>query len=92
MHKYSERPLLLFGYIGIILFIFALFSGFWSLYEKIFLDLNLNRNGWFFISLFLFIGSIILFSFGIIMDLLIKINFKNNPNDKRYLIKEILIK
>ena len=90
IHKYSQRPLHLFGYFSIMAFILGTLSGAWTLYGKLFMNLSLNRNGWFFITFFMFLSSIILFSFGVVIDLLIKIQLNTSANEKRYRIKEVI--
>jgi len=91
IHKYSQRPLHLFGYLSFISFIFTALAGFWTLYGKLILGLSLNRNGWFFITFFFLLTSIILFSFGIVIDLLIRIQLASSPHEKRYYIRETII-
>jgi len=90
INKYSQRPLHLFGYLSFYMFAFGGLSGLWSLYEKFFQGLSLNRNAWFFVSFYFFLGSIMFFSFGIIIDLLIRIHLNSSPHEKRYYIKEII--
>ena len=92
IQKYSQRPLHLFGYASITCFFFGFVAGFWTLYEKIFMGLGFNRNGLFFITAFLIIAGIILFSFGIVIDLLIGIRFNTSKHERRYRVREILIK
>lgn len=90
INKYSQRPLHIFGYLSSYMFAFGVLSGLWSLYEKFFNGLSLNRNAWFFVSLFLFLFSIIFFSFGIVIDLLIRTQLTSSPYEKRYYIREII--
>ena len=90
IHKYSQRPLHLFGYMSLTSFFFGFLSGFWTLYGKLFLGTSLNRNGWFFITAFLMLAGIILFSFGVAIDLLIKIMFNTSSYEKRYHVREII--
>jgi len=92
IQKYSQRPLHLFGSLGFISFLIAFLSGVWTIYEKIEFGLSLNRNGWFFVTAFLIIVGIILFSFGIIIDLLIKNNFNSSKYENRYYLREIIKK
>ncbi len=54
------------------------------------MGLSLNRNGWFFITFFLLLTGIMLFSFGIIMDFLIRIHLNNSPQEKRYYVREVI--
>lgn len=90
IYKYSERPLHLFGYISFGAFAGGVITGMWSVYGKIMWNLSLNRNGWFFITGFLFLASVICFSFGIVIDLLMRIHTHVSPFEKRYYIKNIV--
>jgi len=90
IHKYSQRPLHLFGYASILAFTFGGMAAAWSIYAKIVLGTSLNRNGWFFLAFFFLLAGIIFFSFGMVLHLLIKIHLNNSPNEKRYYIKEII--
>lgn len=92
IYKYSQRPLHVFGYASFVLFFFGVVSALITIYDRIFLALGLNRNGWFFLSIFLFLASIILFSFGIVIDLLIRIQFSSSENEKRYYIRNVVEK
>ncbi len=89
IYKYSQRPLHLFGYMSATSFIFGLAALAWSIYGKLASGLSLNRNGWFFLSSFFLLASIIFFSFGIVLDLLLQIRFNTSPNERRYYIREI---
>lgn len=90
VQKFSQRPLHLFGYLSITAFFFACVSGAWTLYTKIAGGVSFSRNGWFLITIFLFLVAIMLFSFGIIIDLLIRIHLNNSPHEKRYYIREVI--
>ena len=92
IHKYSQRPLHLFGYMSITAAVLGTAAGFWALYGKIFMGLSLNRNGWFFVAFFFLLSAIILFSFGVVIDLLIKIHLNSSSHEKRYYIREIIKK
>jgi len=92
IHKYSQRPLHLFGYMSLGAFTLGSISGIWALYGKLFLGLSLNRNGWFFITGFMILSGIVLFSFGIIIDLLMRVLFNGSPYEKRYYIREVIKK
>jgi glycosyltransferase involved in cell wall biosynthesis len=89
IYKYSQRPLHVFGYASLVLFFFSAVTAAITIYQRVFLDLGLNRNGWFFLSIFMFLASIILFSFGIVIDLLIRIQFATSGNEKRYYIRDV---
>lgn len=90
IHKYSQRPLHFFGYLSFLAFAAATLTALGTFYGKIFLNLDVTGNGWFFITGFLVLVGIILFSFGIIIDLLIRIHFNNSPFENRYTIREII--
>jgi len=92
IQKYSQRPLHIFGYISVASFFLGVFSGFLSIYQKIFFNLSLNRSGWFFLSIFFILGAIMFFSFGIVMDLMIRVYLNTSPYEKRYYIREIIEK
>ncbi len=87
--KYSQRPLHMFGRLTIM----TCFVGFISLILTIIArvqGLPLNRNGWFFLTIFFLLAGIMFFSFGIIIDLLIKIYHNTSPREHRYFIREIV--
>jgi len=92
IQKYSQRPLHLFGYLSLASFFSGFLSGFWTIYGKLAFGLSLNRNGWFFLTAFLFIAGIMFFSFGIVMDFLIRIHLNNSPYERRYYVREIIRK
>jgi glycosyltransferase involved in cell wall biosynthesis len=89
IYKYSQRPLHLFGYLSLASFAVGFISLFWSVYGKLVLGLSLNRNGWFFLTFFFLLAGIIFFSFGIVIDLLIRIQLTVSRNEKRYHIREV---
>jgi glycosyltransferase involved in cell wall biosynthesis len=90
IYKYFQRPIHLFGYMSLTSFALGTLSGFWTVYGKIFMSLSLNRNGWALVTFFFLLCSILLFSFGIIIDLLIRISFNSSQFEKRYYIREII--
>ncbi|MGV8151310.1 MAG: glycosyltransferase family 2 protein, partial [Candidatus Woesearchaeota archaeon] len=72
--KYSSRPLHLFGKMGIVSVIIGVICELKMAYEKIFQGVDLSNNGWFIVGFF-FIGlGIMLFTTGILMDLLIRVH------------------
>lgn len=90
IHKYSQRPLHLFGYMGFASFALGIGAGFWSIYGKLFLEVSLNRNGWFFIALFCTLAGILLFSLGVIIDLLLRIQLTASPFENRYRVRRVI--
>jgi len=87
--KYSQRPLHIFGSAGIFFFLAGILIELWMLYDKIFQNIDLSGNAWFSLGFFLIIAGIILFSFGIVIDLLMKIHYNTSPYEKRYNVREI---
>ncbi len=92
IQKYSQRPIHLFGYLSLVSFFFGFLSLFWTVYGKLAWGLSLNRNGWSLVSAFLLLAGIMLFSFGIIIDLLINIKFNTSKHEKRYRVREAIRK
>ena len=90
MQKYSQRPLHIFGYFSIGAFFVGGLSFLWSLYQRIFEGLSLNRNGWFFLGFFFMMMALLSFGFGMILNILIKIKLNSSPYEKRYYIREVI--
>jgi glycosyltransferase involved in cell wall biosynthesis len=89
IHKYSDRPLHLFGYLSLSSFALGTVAFFFVLYDRLILGLHINRDGWFFLMFFLYITAIMLFSFGIIIDLLMRIYLNTSPSEKSYYIRTV---
>ena len=89
LYKYSDRPFHFFGYLGFTSFALSLVSLFVTIYDKFCLGIHFNNDGWFFLSFFFLLMAIILFSFGIVIDLLLRIYYNSSPNEKRYRIREV---
>lgn len=88
--KYSQRPLHIFGESGIASFGLGVLIELWMIYGKIFFNYDLSGNAWFILGFFFMIGGLIAFSFGIVIDLLIKIHLNSSPYEKRYYVREII--
>jgi len=86
--KYQSRPLHLFGWVGLTTFFIWLSSFLFSIYQKIWWWLSINRSGWFLVWVFLIQTWIMIFIFWIIIDILIR-NYYNTSSEKMYIIKEI---
>lgn len=87
LYRYSERPLHLFGYLGLTSFALGLVSLVITLHDKLALGIHLNRDGWFFLTFFFLIVAVMLFSFGLIIDLLMRIYIQTSPREKRYHVR-----
>jgi glycosyltransferase involved in cell wall biosynthesis len=87
--KYQSRPLHLFWWIGLLTFFVWLLSFFFSIYQKIWWWLSINRSWYFLIWVFLIQTWIMIFIFWIVIDILIRI-YHNWWIEKRYKIKEIM--
>jgi len=59
----------------------------WALYKRLFIGIDISNNGFFTMGIFLTQMGVMLFIFGIIIDLLIRIN-KNTKATNKYIIKE----
>jgi glycosyltransferase involved in cell wall biosynthesis len=92
IQKYSQRPLHLFGYTSFFLFFVGILLMILTFYQKVFEGLGINRNGYFLIGSFMLLTSIILFSFGIVIDLLIHLKFNTSKQEKRYRVREVIKK
>lgn len=90
MQKYSQRPLHLYGYASIL----SIFAGFtitaWVAYLKIFNQVDLSDNAWFILGIFFLGGGVLLFSFGMMFDLMIKTFLNTSPIQKNYYIREVI--
>ncbi len=92
IHKYSQRPMHLFGAASFISLAFGSLALFWAFYSRIIYSLSLNRNGWFFIGFFCILIAVVFFTFGIVLDLLIKLQLTSSPYEKRYYIRRLIRK
>lgn len=90
IHKYSQRPLHLFGYLAMTNFMIGFGAFSYSFYAKLFLEQALNRNGWFFLSIFFLLSSIMFFCFGILIDLAIRILYLSSEHEERYYVRSLV--
>lgn len=89
LYRYSERPLHLFGYMGLVSFAFGIVSFLITLHDKLVLAIHLNRDGWFFLTFFFLMMAVILFSFGLVIDLLMRIYHQTSAREKRYYVRRM---
>jgi len=89
--KYSQRPLHVFGGVGIFTFILGLMIEGILVIEKLAGIVDFSSSAWFPLGFFFIIGGFTAFSFGIVIDLLMKIHLNNSPTERRYYVKEIVL-
>lgn len=89
IQKYSQRPIHIFGAAGLLSFFLGTLIELAMVYQKIFNNIDLSANAWFILGFFLILGGIIFFSFGIAIDLLIKIHHNASPYESRYYVRSI---
>ncbi|MEK6915660.1 MAG: glycosyltransferase family 2 protein [Nanoarchaeota archaeon] len=92
LNKYSNRPLHMFGGLGLFSAFLGLLLTLLSIYQRIFLNLSLNRSGWFFLGFFLIIIGVIFFFFGMLMDITLRTNLNVSPIEKRYYVRDLIRK
>lgn len=90
INKYYQRPLHLFGTIGLVLVGLGFLAEGWMMYQKMIEGIDLSDNAWFVLGIFLILTGVILFSMGMILDLLIHIQFATSPVEKRYYIRDVI--
>jgi glycosyltransferase involved in cell wall biosynthesis len=92
LYKYSDRPFHFFGYLGLTSFALSFVSLCFTIYDRIASGTHINHNGWFFLTFFFLLMAIMLFSFGIVIDLLLRIYYNSSPQETRYSIRKVFTK
>lgn len=87
IQKYSQRPLHVFGYFSLLSLMIGTLSLGESVFARIVWNHSLNRNGFFFLGFFFLLASLLFFSFGIIIDLLIRIYHNSSHTERRYYLR-----
>ena len=87
--KYSNRPLHLFGGLGILLSFIGTIILIWMAVEKIFYGASLSEKIWPLVGLFLIMVGVQLFISGLMIDIQVK-NYYKNRHRMNYSIKEIV--
>ncbi|MFZ1075312.1 MAG: glycosyltransferase family 2 protein [Minisyncoccia bacterium] len=90
IHKYSQRPLHLFGYLSFFSFFCGILAAAWTLYNSIYLGIHFARDVWVVVAFFFFLSAMLFFCFGIVIDLLIRIHLNISPYEKRYYIRDTI--
>lgn len=86
--KYSDRPLYLFGGVGIVFIIISAIAGFWAIYEKVVYGLDLSDTALTVLSMFGFVVGVQFFVFGLLADILLK-NYFTSRGEATYEVKAI---
>ncbi len=89
--KYANRPLHLFGGIGIVMSFVGFLILLWMAAEKIFFGAALAEKIWPLIGIFFVLAGMQLFVSGLLADIMVK-NYYENRNGMNYSIKEIIEK
>ena len=89
--KFSARPLHLFGVLGLLVAFFGFFSGAYSVYLKIFRNIDLSDTFLPDVAVFFVMIGLQLFIFGILCDIMVKTYYRTN-NSKPYNIEKVVRK
>lgn len=87
--KYANRPLHLFGGIGLVVMLISFVAGVMALYARIFNHSDLSDTAWTMLSMFGFFSGLLLFVFGLISDMLSKIYF-GSTTDTAYDVRDVI--
>jgi glycosyltransferase involved in cell wall biosynthesis len=90
LQKYSQRPIHWFGALSILSFFLGTIITLWTIIKKITGGIDLSDNAWFVVGLFLFLSSITLFSFGLVLDLLIRTKLDVSKYENSYYVRKIV--
>ncbi|MFH1586199.1 MAG: glycosyltransferase family 2 protein, partial [archaeon] len=90
--KYSQRPIHMFGSAGLMAFAMGILIEGYMFYEKITQGIDVSANAWFPLGFYFILGGLIAFSFGVVIDLLMKIHMNVSPYEKRYNVREIVVR
>lgn len=82
--RYIQRPMHLFGFVGVIAALAGFLVSLYLTYEKIFLGMGINNRPIFFLGILLIIVGVQFFAIGLIGELMVH----NFQDDKEYVIKE----
>ena len=87
LQKYSQRPAHWFGTLALLSFFTGGLITLWTVIQKIIGNMDLSDNAWFIVGLFLIFSSITLFSFGLILDLLIRTKLDVSESECGYYVR-----
>lgn len=89
IHKYSRRPLHLFGGMSFLLALTGILIEIWMGYLKLFEGISLSDNAWFPLGFFMLLIAMQLFISGVIIDILLRNYFNSSPTERRYIVKSV---
>ena len=87
--KYAARPLHLFGGAGVLLMFLSFVSGCLAVWKKLFNNQDLSNSAMANLSMFGFFIGVVLFCFGLISDILMRMYFETTQ-DAPYDVKEVV--
>lgn len=87
--KYVNRPLHLFGAVGLGLIFISILAGLWAIYDRIFKGQDLSDTVLTFLAIVGFMAGIQFLVFGLIADMLSK-NYHKIRKESAYTIKEVI--
>ncbi len=87
--KYVNRPLHLFGGVGLALIFISVLAGFFAIYQRIFKGQDLSDTSLTMLSMIGFMVGLQFFVFGLIADMLSK-NYHAIRKERAYTIKEVI--
>jgi glycosyltransferase involved in cell wall biosynthesis len=90
VYKYADRPIHFFGWLSLGSFVVGIASAIWTIYQKVAAHISFNHNGWFFLAIFFLLSAILFFSFGLILDFLIRLSLDVSPRQKPYYVRETI--
>ena len=84
-YSFKSRPIYLFGRISLLIFLFSSIGFFWTLYQKIFLAIDMGTRPLFLIALVGVLSSFIFLAFGFVLELLSNVHIAVTDS-KSYII------
>lgn len=87
--KYANRPLHLFGGVGLLMGFVGVVLMLWMAFERVVLQIPLGNRIWPMLSIFLILGGMQLFISGLLADIAVK-TYHQSKKETPYKIKEII--
>ncbi len=86
--SYSTKPMQIFGMLGLLSFLGGSLCGAITVYQKLFPPyLNINRNGWLFLSIFFLLSSFQFLSIGLLGEIMIR-SYYEGQEKRPYVIRK----